>query len=99
MRCGYCCIKYSVIIIKDPDLPISDKNLLYKETDKRCPHLIGEDMGDFSCAIHNHPEYEDTPCYNHTQIERKETNCRLGEHLIGTKSKVLDPYLNKEGGR
>jgi len=39
-------------------------------------------MGEYSCALHDKPWYKKTPCYAHSQLEHKESNCRLGEYLL-----------------
>jgi len=83
-RSGYCCIKYDVIIVNDPTLGIVDNNLIAKNSDVRCQHLLGEKPGEFSCAIHNEPWYKKTPCFSHCQIEDGDNKCRLGEHVIET---------------
>lgn len=37
-RCGYCCIQYEVIIVKDPDGDLHDPdNYMAKHTGERCP--------------------------------------------------------------
>lgn len=83
LRCGYCCIHYTVAILKDANKGPSEKNLQLKETGVRCPHLIGGEVGSLSCAIHDKKYYQDTPCFTHGQIERGNTNCRMGEFVMG----------------
>jgi hypothetical protein len=94
LRCGYCCIKYSVAIVKNPELELSESNIQFKLSDKRCPHLIGDKSGELSCKLHGYDFYKDTPCFNHTQTEFKNSNCRLGEYILKD-SKILEKFLIK----
>jgi len=90
LRSGYCCIQYDVIILINPDKGANDENVIHKKSGEKCPHLIGKGPGDYSCAIHDHPEYLFTPCYQFGQVEQKVTDvCRLGEHVLN------DPLLVK----
>lgn len=82
LRCGYCCIQYEVIIVKNPDKKPSYRNLDSKHTGVRCPHLLGEEPGKFSCSLHDKAWYEDTPCARHTQFEVRETPCRIGSRMM-----------------
>lgn len=84
LRCGYCCIHLEVIIVDDPKLGPVENNLISKHTGERCKHLRGDKPGEHSCVIHNEPWYDETPCAQFTQIEKKNTNCRLGEHFTKT---------------
>ena len=82
IRCGYCCIAYVVVIVDNPDLGIIESNLIVKDSGVKCQHLIGEDIGEYSCAIHDREWYEDTPCFQHGQVERDVTSvCRMGEYV------------------
>ena len=80
LRCGHCCIYYEVIVVNDPELGIVDSNLIEKPTGVRCQHLTGDNPGQYSCAIHDYDWYQETPCYQFTQIETKNSNCRVGEY-------------------
>ena len=82
LRCGHCCKKYIVVIVDNPDLGIRDDNLISYLGDSRCKHLLGDTIGEYSCAIHDKPWFKDTPCYAHSQIEQENSNCRLGEYLL-----------------
>lgn len=82
LRCGYCCNKYDVIIVDDPDKGPVEGNLKEKPSGQRCQHLRGDKPGEYSCAIHDRPWYKDTPCFAFTQIERGNTPCRMGEYLL-----------------
>ena len=96
LRCGYCCIQYTVVIVDDPSKGIVEDNLIVKETGQRCKHLTGNKPGEFSCAIHNYSWYEETPCYRHGQIETSaDKSCRLGAFLLN-KPEVLQSYCEVE---
>lgn len=84
LRCGYCCIQLTVIIVNDPDLGIIDENLIAIGTNgpERCPHLIGDGPGKYECAIHEYEFYKDTPCYRHKQIEHSDSDCRMGKYIL-----------------
>lgn len=82
LRCGYCCIKCSVIIVDDPQFGITENNLIHKKSGITCKHLKGDVPGQYSCAIHNKKWYRKTPCYRHGQIESENTNCRMGEFVL-----------------
>jgi len=78
LHCGYCCTNYLVVIVDNPELGPIEGNLVAHYGDKRCKHLTNNNM----CAVHHYDWYKDTPCYAHTQIERGNTNCRIGEYLL-----------------
>lgn len=83
LRCGYCCIKYEVIIVDNPELGIRDDNLIAKHTDERCKHLMGDSLGNYSCAIHHYDWYKQTPCYSYGQIELSPDDpCRMGQYIL-----------------
>lgn len=87
LRCGYCCLNSFVVVVKDPKLGIVDNNFIVL-SNERCPHLRGDKPGQYSCDIHDEPWYPETPCASHTQIEREDTNCRLGEHLLAKEEDI-----------
>ena len=101
LRSGYCCIQYSegtlgslepsdeVIILVDPDLGLIESNMEAKHTGVHCRHLVGTKPGSFSCAIHEHPIYKQTPCYAYGQVEVRNTNCRAGEYLLKPENQEL----------
>jgi len=84
LRCGYCCKHYMVVIIDDPEKGIVEGNFVVNEGNGvPCKHLRGDKPGEYSCAIHDYPWYEDTPCFSHGQIESSPDNeCRLGAYLL-----------------
>lgn len=91
LHCGYCCIKYPVAIVKNDIGNLStttESNIEMKQGEKKCPHLQGTEPGKLSCAIHHFPWYSETLCASHSQFETKETNCRIGEHLLKNKTMV-----------
>jgi hypothetical protein len=82
LRCGYCCLKSLVVIVKDPAIGLQENNVECLDGSIRCPHLKGNEPGKYKCAIHHYEWYQDTPCFQHGQYETKESNCRLGEHCL-----------------
>ena len=80
LHCGYCCTNLFVVIVDDPKLGIVKENLKQKE-EGRCQHLDDDNM----CRIHDMPWYKDTPCFDYTQIEQGDTNCRTGEYMLNKK--------------
>lgn len=81
-RCGYCCINYDVVILIDPDLGAVPGNVEHKATGVRCRHLLGNQPGNYACAIHAHPNYASTPCADFTQIEQGDSPCRMGVYVL-----------------
>jgi len=88
LHCGYCCTNMLVVIVDNPELGIVEGNLKANEDNTRCQHLTSDNM----CAVHDYEWYKETPCYAHGQIERGNTNCRMGEYLLQKKQneKVID---------
>ena len=83
LRCGYCCKHLSVVIVDDPKKGIVEGNLIHHKGDGTpCKHLIGSKPGEYFCAVHSEPWFKDTPCFAYTQIEQKNSNCRMGEFFI-----------------
>lgn len=83
LRCGYCCKHYAVIIVDDPEQGIIEGNLiLHSGKGVACKYLTGDEPGEYECAVHNESRYPETPCFSHTQIERGNTNCRMGEYIL-----------------
>ena len=84
LRCGHCCKNYFVPVVDDPSKGIElEDNLIMHEGDGTpCKHLWGDKPGEYSCALHSASRYKDTPCFEHTQVEQGNTNCRMGEYLL-----------------
>lgn len=82
LRCGHCCIHYDVIILIDPDKGLVTENTAHKPTGEKCMHLLGDSPGNYSCGIHDHPIYAETPCAAFTQIEHGNTDCRIGVYVL-----------------
>lgn len=83
LNCGHCCIHYDVVIIDSPDKPLSPHNVTYKASGIKCKHLLGDAPGVYSCAVHGHPDYKDTPCFDYTQISASQNDpCRVGVYLL-----------------
>lgn len=47
---------------------------------ERCPHLLGDHPGEYSCAVHDRPWYQETPCAQ-CQSHWPKQFCRMGEYL------------------
>ena len=86
LRCGYCCIYYSVIIL-DAD---ADEGVSYKDCGTPCKHLsIAEGIA--TCHLHDEPRYEETPCAEFTQIEsHTDSPCRIGKAI---RNAVISPDI------
>jgi hypothetical protein len=85
LRCGYCCTRYMVVIVDNPEKGIAEDNLIGHNTKGKpgpCKHLLGNKIGGYACALHEKPYYKDTPCYSHTQVETGNEECRLGRYII-----------------
>ena len=84
LRCGYCCTRLCAVIVKNPDKGISEDNLMMigmsGEVEK-CPHLLGDKPGEYSCSIHNRDWYPETPCAQY-QSHWPERTCRMGRALV-----------------
>ena len=76
----------AVVIVGDPEKGISEGNLIARDgNDGPCKHLKGSGPGDYECDVHDYPWYEDTPCFQFTQVERGNTECRLGRYTLGVR--------------
>lgn len=91
LRCGYCCISLSVIIIRPEsvkyDLFIEElafEAFMHKPSGYACPNLAWDRVDKKAiCLIHDYPWYKYTPCFSHSQIERSQNNyCRIGKHIV-----------------
>jgi hypothetical protein len=74
-----------VIIVDDPSKGIITSNLIHKATGVKCQHLVGENLGSYSCSIHNESWYKRTPCFHFSQTETKNSPCRLGQYFLDNK--------------
>lgn len=83
LHCGYCCIKYAVVIVVDPEKGPVKGNLEWRDGTKPCRHLQGNKPGEYKCKVHHYPWFKETPCGQHTQVElsRKDV-CRMGEYIL-----------------
>jgi hypothetical protein len=95
LRCGYCCIKYMVVIVNNPDLGVVPGNLIAHPGGKPCKHLLcpqpveGPLAGRYACAIHHKPWYKETPCYEFGQVERSpDEPCRIGTAVLNGSVKI-----------
>ncbi len=87
LRCGYCCKTYSVMIVDDPEKGIREDNIIHHKGDGPCKHLKQDKDGKYFCSVHNYSWYEETPCFDFGQIEQKNSNCRMGEYILGMRVK------------
>ena len=79
---------YDVMIIspeisdrEDIDLEESMEFIIHKPSGEDCPHLIWD--GHISrCSVHDKKWFKGTPCYKFTQIERGDTDCRMGKYRL-----------------
>jgi len=72
---------------------ILPQDIIHKPTGERCPHMTRID-GRFSCAIHDREFYEDTPCHRHSQIEDRDSPCRMGQALSEGKLENVQARLD-----
>jgi len=83
VHCGYCCHKYMVVIVDDPEKGFVKDNFIVHEGNGPCKHLRGDKPGEYSCAVHDYPWYKRTPCFSHGQIEvSNDCVCRMGEYIL-----------------
>lgn len=91
VHCGYCCVLYDVIIVNpeyaehdfDIHSPEIEVNVLFqhKPSMEACPYLYMED-NKYLCSVHDKPWYENTPCFQFSQIEdHEDCICRMGEYV------------------
>ena len=89
LRCGYCCINYSVIIVDDPEKGIIENNVIHHNGKAPCKHLGGNRPGEYYCKIHHYAWFKDTPCGQFTQIENSSNrSCRMGKFILKTKKNI-----------
>ncbi len=91
-RCGRCCIAYDVMIVDDPKQGYRLSNFKYKPAGEECQHLVGDKPGEYSCGVHDKSWYKKTPCYDFTQIEHCNAECRIGVY-------TLQKYKEKQDGK
>jgi hypothetical protein len=91
LRCGHCCVAYMVVVVDDPENGPVPGNVVGHEGNCRCKHLVGDEPGQLSCAVHGRPWYAETPCASHGQIEQSpEDPCRMGEYVLAHPDLVRD---------
>lgn len=87
LRCGYCCTSLLAVVIKDPDGPFEEPNFMTigaSGEKERCPHLRGDETGEYWCYVHDKEWYHESPCAQY-QSHWPNKSCRLGEFLINQK--------------
>jgi hypothetical protein len=84
LRCGYCCRNYAVVL---PDGTIheggSDCKFLTRDGPLATCTVHGKDSV-ITCPdghVYRTP-WEETPCGRHTQIERGNQPCRMGQYVL-----------------
>lgn len=88
LRSGYCCVHLDVMIVDNPTKGISEDNIVHKPSGVKCKHLKFNGTK-AECSIHDEEWYNETPCYEYTQIEVENSNCRLGEYWIKQKENIF----------
>ena len=91
LRCGYCCKNYLVGIVDDLEKgPVPGNFTVSKGGGVPCKHLQGNKPGEYTCLAHNYPWYNETPCYDFSQVEySKDSLCRMGVYVLnGFKEKI-----------
>lgn len=86
-HCGYCCTSLLATVIRDPDGPFDEDNLMViglSGEKERCPHLRGDKPGEYMCAVHDKEWYPRTPCAEY-QSHWPDQPCRLGEFIVNKK--------------
>jgi len=72
-----------VVIVDDPELGPVFGNVVGHEGRGRCKHLVGDEPGKLSCAVHDRPWYGETPCAEYGQVEQSPDDpCRMGQHIL-----------------
>ena len=79
LRCGWCCVVHAVI------LPDGE----YKTSGKQCQYLEWDTEGKATCTVHgksfvldgHRHSWKQTPCGSHGQLEKGNTECRMGAFL------------------
>jgi hypothetical protein len=81
-RCGWCCMNLLAIVVKDPNRGVVEDNLLSIGLNgpERCPHLQGDEISEYSCAIHSKRYYKKLGCADY-QSHWPDQKCRMGEFL------------------
>ena len=83
LRCGWCCKNLAVVIVDDPAKgPVEGNLIVHEGLGVPCKHLRGDKPGEYSCALHDEPWYEETPCFQHTQVEVGDQPCRTGTYML-----------------
>ncbi len=91
LRCGYCCHRYPVMIVDDPDNPISEDNIVAHKGNGPCKHLEGDKRGKYSCKVHSKSWYKETPCFSYGQVEGSiDSECRLGRYFMDNSDVIFE---------
>lgn len=92
LRSGYCCKKLFSVVVDNPEKGISEGNLI-TNNGTRCKHLVGNEPGKYSCAIHHYDWFHLTPCadYNSHGGNRE---CLVGKFTIKQHLKKLESNKN-----
>lgn len=90
-KCGYCCIRYDVIVPVDPDKGFVAGNLTHKPSGKMCHHSLP----DGTCAIHEKDYYKNMSCFHYDYGDGNLCETTPGEATASQLRKVYprhDPY-------
>lgn len=82
LRCGHCCKHYMVPVVNDPSKgPVEGNIIVHTGEGIPCKHLRRR-PGEYACAVHDEPWYEETPCAAFEQVGAPDTPCRMGEYIL-----------------
>lgn len=83
-RCGNCCITMPVII----PVPTEEGLRMCRKLVGKCPNLSFDEHMEASCAVHDLPEYEGSPCwtYGNSDVDpdfypQQGRPCRVGQYI------------------
>jgi hypothetical protein len=88
-------LEYAVVVVDDPEKGLVDGNVIVRNGTERCKHFIGNEPGKYACAIHDHPIYQQTPCFQFDQVGSPDSSCRIGvynmvAHILGSKERAME---------
>ena len=82
VRCGFCCFVPWRLIVVDPEKGIEVSNWTQELNGGRCSHLLGDQPGMLSCAVHDRDWYCHTPCEKHVPAVDEWGVCRRGQEML-----------------
>lgn len=96
-KCGYCCAKYDVIVVIDPDAGFVEGNLTHKPAGAMCHHCAP----DGTCSVHDKEWYVETACHSYDYGDGKRCRISPGPEMaamVREKIRVHDPRSVNEYG-